>query len=59
MNDDEREKWVMKDMGLYQWWLSHKQAITPFIHENREELDKYIDAMLNQNPKQKNQFNYC
>ena len=47
MNDQERKNWVMNDEGLYNWWRSSRQGITQFIKENRTEIDRAINNVLN------------
>ena len=50
MNNREREMWINNDEGLYRWWKSSGMGITPFIKENREEIDKYILSILERKP---------
>lgn len=50
LNDREREQWIQNDEGLYNWWKSTRQAVSKFIKENREELDRLIMAALNAPP---------
>ncbi len=47
-NYDERKAWVMKDEGLRAWWDRSMKPISLFIQDNREEIDRQIDALINQ-----------
>lgn len=49
-NDNERRLWVLNDEGLYNWWRGNRQPIQEFIRENRAELDRLIDAVLDRKP---------
>lgn len=51
MNDTDREDWINNDEPLYRWWLASGQGITTFIRENRAMLTKYINKVLNKEPK--------
>jgi hypothetical protein len=59
MNDDERRLWVLNDEGLYNEWQSSHMSLKNFIAENREELTKYINAVLNKNQKAKTWRDYA
>ena len=50
MNNRERELWIANDEGLYLWQRRSKQSMRAFIRENREELDRYINKVLNRKP---------
>ena len=50
MNNRERELWVSNDEGLYGWWRSSRQSMRAFLKENREEIDRLINAVLNREP---------
>jgi hypothetical protein len=50
MNDDDRAQWIDNDEGLYLWWKSSRQSKRAFIRENRAELTKLINKMLNREP---------
>jgi len=45
---DERKAWVMKDEGLRAWWDRSMKPISLFIQDNREEIDRQIDLLVNQ-----------
>lgn len=47
MNDAERAQWVDNDEGLYVWWRDSRLTKREFIRQNREELDRVIDNVLN------------
>jgi hypothetical protein len=49
-DDDERRLWVDNDEGLWNWWRSSGLRKGRFIRENRAELDRLIDAVLNKKP---------
>ncbi len=46
----EIEQWVDNDAGLYSWWRSSRQSKRQFIRENRDELQRSINAVLNRKP---------
>lgn len=52
MNNKEREQWINNDEGLYNWFRTSRErnSISRFIKENREDLDKVINAYLNREP---------
>jgi hypothetical protein len=50
-NDRERELWVDNDEGLYNWWRHSRMSKTKFIRENREELDRLINEIVNKPPR--------
>lgn len=50
-NDEERRMWVQNDEGLYLWWLRTRLPLAKFIKDNRIELDRMIDAILNIKPR--------
>lgn len=47
MNNRERELWIDNDEGLYTWWRRSKLSKRKFIKENRQEIDKVINNVLN------------
>ena len=47
MNNRERQLWLENDEGLYNWWKRSKQSKVKFIKDNKEELDRVIDNVLN------------
>jgi hypothetical protein len=47
MNNKEREQWINNDEGLYKWWKSTCLSMTRFIKEHRQEIDEYINKVLN------------
>jgi hypothetical protein len=49
-NDGEREVWVINDEGLYNWQRRSGLSMRNFIRENRDELDRIIDAYLSRPP---------
>ncbi len=51
MNDRERELWVNNDESLYRWWKSERMSLRNFIRENRAELTRLIEAVLNRVPR--------
>lgn len=51
MNDIDREDWVRNDEALYRWWKDANQGLISFVRENRAMLTKYIDKVLNKEPK--------
>jgi hypothetical protein len=51
MNDTDREDWINNDEPLYLWWKASSQGISTFIRENRAMLTKYINKVLNKEPK--------
>lgn len=50
MNDDEREKWVLNDEGLYRWQQRSRLSMRAFIRQNRGEIDTIIDKAQNGDP---------
>jgi hypothetical protein len=46
MNDDEREDWVNNVESLYFWWKGSGLSMRNFIRQNREAIDKEIQAIL-------------
>lgn len=50
LNDREREMWVLNDEGLYHWQKSSRQSMRAFIRENRDELDRIINATMGRTP---------
>lgn len=46
-NDKERESIIMNEYYLYTWQQSSKKSVRAFIKENRKEIDKYIDEVMN------------
>jgi len=58
MNDEERRLWVLNDEGLYSWWRTSHKSMRPFIRENREEIDKAINSVLNREPASKKWYDY-
>ncbi len=47
MNNSTRSQWIDNDEGLYNWWRQSKQSKRNFIKENREEIDRVINNVLN------------
>lgn len=58
MNDSEREMWVNNDEDLYRWRKLSGQSIRNFIRENREELTRIIQAVLDSKPRAKQWYDY-
>lgn len=50
-NDEERRLWVLNDEGLYTWWQHSRLPLGKFLKDNRVQLDEFIDAALNKEPK--------
>lgn len=46
MNDDERERWVLNDEGLYLWHKRSRKGMRSFLRENRAEIDAHIKEVL-------------
>lgn len=46
MNNEERRLWINNDEGLYDWWKESGLSMTAFIKENREEIDKAIQPVV-------------
>jgi hypothetical protein len=59
LNDADRAEWIGNDESLHRWWLSSRQAITPFIHANRAELDERIIAVRDAPPPERSWRDYC
>lgn len=51
MNDEERRQWVLNDEGLYNWYISSRMGLYKFIRENRDEIDRIINQVLNPKPR--------
>ena len=49
-NDEDRAQWIDNDEALYNWWKSSKQGKRRFVKENREEIDRIINAYLSRKP---------
>jgi len=47
MNYEERRMWIDNDEGLYRWWRSSGLSKDKFIKENRKDIDKVINNVLN------------
>ena len=47
MNNTERTNWIDNDEGLYNWWRTSGLSKRNFIKENREEIDRCINNVLN------------
>lgn len=45
MNDTTRSQWVDNDEGLYDMWKRSRKSKRAFIKENRETIDKAIEAV--------------
>jgi hypothetical protein len=50
MNDNDRAQWIDNDEGLYDWWRASGQSKRQFIRENRAELTRCIQAVLDGKP---------
>lgn len=46
MNDTDRSQWIDNDEGLYDWWRMSRQSKAQFIRENRDEITKAINNVL-------------
>jgi hypothetical protein len=46
-NDKDRAQWIDNDEGLYVWWRASRKPKRTFIRENRAEIDRAIDSVLN------------
>jgi hypothetical protein len=53
MNDRERELWVRNDEGLYSWWRQSRLSMREFIGENRNELTRLIQGVIDAPPREK------
>ncbi len=45
-NNEERRQWILNDEGLYTWQRRSGNSMKQFIRENRTEIDKAIDNMM-------------
>lgn len=50
MYDAERARWVENDEGLYLAWKRSGQGLRPWVRDNREEIDAYIERELSRGP---------
>ena len=50
MNNPEREQWIDNNEGLYDWWRSSRLSKREFIRQNRSEIDRLIQSVLDYDP---------